>query len=90
MDFFSSNYEQTNSFNLLLTNLRYKNECIYFKSKSPIKLKVNNKTIFKDEFLLKDLSNFWVKDDKFSLGKINSLIYVPWSSLVAENLDDLI
>jgi hypothetical protein len=56
MDFFSSNYFQTNSFNVLLPNLRYKNDCIYFKSKSPIKLKVNNKTIFKDEFLLKDLS----------------------------------
>lgn len=56
MDFFSSNYVQTNSFNVLLPNLRYKNDCIYFKSKTPIKLKVNNKTIFKDEFLLKDLS----------------------------------
>ena len=56
MDFFSSNYVHTNSFNVLLPNLRYQNDGIYFKSKSPIKLKINNKIIFKDEFLLKDLS----------------------------------
>lgn len=56
MDFFSSNYVHTNSFNVLLPNLRYKNDGIYFKSKNPIKLEINNKTIFKNEFLLKDLS----------------------------------
>jgi hypothetical protein len=55
MDFFSSNYVHTNSFNVLLPNLRYKNDGIYFKSKNPIKLEINNKTIFKNEFLLKDL-----------------------------------
>lgn len=56
MDFFSSNYVHTNSFNVLLPNLRYKNDGIYFKSKNPIKLEINNKTIFKNEFLLKDLA----------------------------------
>jgi hypothetical protein len=56
MDFFSSNYVHTNSFNVLLPNLRYKNEQIYFKSKSPIKLKINDKIIFNNEFILKDLS----------------------------------
>ena len=55
MDFFSSNYVHTNSFNVLLPNLRYKNNGIYFKLKDPIKLEINNKIIFKNEFLLKDL-----------------------------------
>lgn len=58
MDFFSSSYEHTNSFNVLLPNLRYKknSDKLYFKSKHPIKLKINNKNVFKDEFVLKDLS----------------------------------
>ena len=55
MDFFSNNYVHTNSFSVLLPNLRYKNDGIYFKSKNPIKLNINNKTIFKSDFLLKDL-----------------------------------
>jgi hypothetical protein len=28
-------------------------------------------------FLTKDLSSFWVKDERFSFGKINSFIWVP-------------
>lgn len=56
MDFFSSNYDKSNSFNVLLPNLRYKNENIYFKPKSPIKLNINNKIIFTSEFILKDLT----------------------------------
>ncbi len=58
MAFFSDTYEHTNSFNVLLPNLRYKKttDKLYFKAKQPIKLKVNHKNIFKDEFVLKDLS----------------------------------
>jgi len=56
MDFFLSNYDKYNSFNVLLPNLRYKNENIYFKPKSPIKLNINNKIIFTSEFILKDLT----------------------------------
>ena len=56
MDFFSS--KVVNSFNVLLPNLRYKNINggeIYFKCKNPIKLILNNKKKFVNDFLLKNL-----------------------------------
>lgn len=43
------------SYNVILPNLRYKNGNVYFKSKYPIKLKINDKLIYKNEFILKDL-----------------------------------
>lgn len=46
------------SFIALLPNLRFKkhNKKLYFYAKNPIKLTINNKIIFKNEFELNDLS----------------------------------
>jgi hypothetical protein len=53
------NYENKKknvSFNVLLPNLRYINNQLYFKPKYSIKVKNNNKIENKSEFLLKDIN----------------------------------
>lgn len=41
---------------VVLPNLRYKNDNIYFISKNPIKVKINNKIEFTNEFIIKDIA----------------------------------
>ena len=54
MAYFST--DQKVSHQVLLPNLRYKNENIYYKSKNPIKTKTNDKIKFIDEILLENMS----------------------------------
>jgi hypothetical protein len=46
------------SFTALLPNLRFKenNKKLYFYAKNPIKITINNKTVYKNEFELNDIS----------------------------------
>ena len=48
--------KKNTSFQVLLPNLIYKNDELYFKSKYPMKIKQNNKFEYKNDFLLKDVN----------------------------------
>ena len=52
------NDNKESSFIVLLPNLRFKenNKKLYFYSKNPIKLTINNKIVYKNEFELNDIS----------------------------------
>jgi hypothetical protein len=51
-----NNYYKILSYDALLPNLRYKDEKVYFISKNPIKIKLNDKIEYKNEFLLENIS----------------------------------
>ena len=51
-----NNYYKILSYEALLPNLRYKDKKVYFILKNPIKIKLNNKIEYKNEFVLENIS----------------------------------